>query len=61
MPSINQLSTVQLLDIADGTDTSTDFSPESALAEVKARVIPDDYPLAELRGGVRPTNQPLNP
>lgn len=59
MPSgIELLSTIQLLDIADG-NSEQPFTVLEAVNEMKARVVPNDYPDVAMRGGIRPTNPNL--
>ena len=56
---IKDLSTTQLLNIADGTDTSTDWTVAEALAELQERVVPQNDPETAWRGGIRPTRPNL--
>lgn len=60
MAQITKYTTVELLDIADGT-LETEHTPAAAIAELKDRIIPEEYEVEMYRGGVRPTHQPLNP
>lgn len=55
MPSgIELLSTVQLLDIAEGVDTQTDYTPQEAFDELRERIVPQTDPATAWRGGIRP-------
>lgn len=57
-----QYTTTQLGEILTG-QTEVQDPPTAAQigAELLYRTIPDTYSVAELRGGTRPTHQPLNP
>lgn len=55
MPTgIEDLDTSVLLDILDGTNTQTDWTPEQCGEELKARVVPNDDPVEATRGFIRP-------
>lgn len=55
MPTgIEELDTSVLLDILDGTNTETDWTVEECAAELKYRVVPQDDPVTETRGFIRP-------
>lgn len=57
--SIEELSTPMLLDIADGSNTQTEFTSGAAFAELRSRIIPeDDEKNVEMRGGIRPEHTP---
>ena len=58
--TIEDFSVSKLLDIADGTDTSTDYTPEEAFEELRYRIVPNDYVTEEMRGGIRPTHIPTH-
>ena len=54
---IQDLSTQELLDIADGTNTGTDYTAAQCLTEIKLRIITDEQ--SPERGGIHPTRPHL--
>lgn len=42
-------------------DANQQINWASAVSELRYRLCPNDYAVEELRGGIRPTHQPLNP
>lgn len=50
-----------LLDYSGYTSAELARLINEASDELKTRIIPDNYEEEELRGGIRPTTQPLNP
>lgn len=52
--SIEDLDTEVLLDILDGTNTATDWTPEDCGIELKARIVPENDPVEATRGFIRP-------
>lgn len=58
MPNVQSETTKDLITyLIEGTN----YEPADIGAELQYRLILDDYEAEELRGGVRPTHQPLNP
>lgn len=51
--------TDEILDIADGTNTETEYTVEECLEELKKRLWPSDHPNAEMARGIRPTKPNL--
>lgn len=59
MPTnIEDVSTKDLIDTLLGLTDFT-FTPVEIGGELKDRLIPEDYDVEELRGGVRPLHSPI--
>lgn len=58
METIQDLSTVTLLDILQDIG-EWPYTHAQAAAELRARVVPQNDPETEWRGGIRPTNPNL--
>lgn len=56
--TIEELTTVELLDIAQGA-VFTSFTVQEAFDELRVRIVPTDDPETEWRGGIRPKNPNL--
>jgi len=60
MPAnLEDKTTVELINILK--DSNQTILWPSALIQLENRIIPNDYPETQYRGGIRPTHQPLNP
>lgn len=49
---MEELTTVEILDIADGTNNTTDWTVQDCIEELKLRVITDEE--SPLKGGIHP-------
>lgn len=50
---MEDLTTQDILDMLDGT-TSNPYSVNDLIAELKTRIVDDEYEDEEMRGGIRP-------
>lgn len=61
MPNIEEQTTKYLVENA--LESTSDFTPEEILTELKLRIIPDNdtaISYTEYRGGIRPTHIPTH-
>ncbi len=61
MPAASSYTTQELIGMISVLSGDNWPSLSEIKAELQSRVIPDDYPVVECRGGLRPSSQPLNP